>query len=71
MNPAADVMCVVVYPVFEDCDLGYHFVADSAKDQDEWSTALNSGRYASCSRYRTCQSGSSIVCTSLIKAMST
>lgn len=51
---------LLVYTVFEDSDLGYHFVANSAKDQDEWSTALNSGRYRIHERNK-CES-SSFVC---------
>jgi len=31
--------------LFEDGDSGYSFVANSAKEQDEWTTALNSGSY--------------------------
>lgn len=31
--------------VFEDSDIGYSFLANSGKDQDEWTTALNSGSY--------------------------
>ena len=31
--------------VFEESDISYWFMANSAKDQDEWSTALSSGRY--------------------------
>ena len=38
------VRCVVITAVFEDSDIGYSFLANSGKDQDEWTTALNSGR---------------------------
>ena len=35
----------LVSTVFEESDISYWFMANSAKDQDEWSTALSSGRY--------------------------
>ena len=31
--------------VFEESEISYWFMANSAKDQDEWSTAISSGRY--------------------------
>lgn len=31
--------------MFEESEISYWFMANSAKDQDEWSTALSSGRY--------------------------
>lgn len=39
------LLCVSVCIVFEESDISYWFMANSAKDQDEWSTALSSGRY--------------------------
>ena len=39
------MLLFLVCIVFEESDISYWFMANSAKDQDEWSTALSSGRY--------------------------
>ena len=36
---------VCLHSVFEESEISYWFMANSAKDQDEWSVALSSGRY--------------------------